>query len=1018
MAEDAKIDLGFLDKPTQVINKGKTWVKSPAKLTKPDSCIGCSLYDLSSGFTRPEGKGTIPLLIIGEAAGEAEAKDGLPLRPYAPSGSVVEKAIKQLGYTREQFVLWNVVGCRPPGNLLEGEWYERGAIDHCRRHFDKVVEQFRPKAIIALGNVALMALTGSSGKDRTVSSLRGYVLWSDRYNLPVIPTYHPSFVRRGGLKLFWVLRHDLNKAIAIAQGKFKEGEGYVLCQTPSDIREKTQLKYVVQPPAAYLQDWLTQLRTNPETFFSYDIETGYTAEQDEEEREVKGKEITQIQFSQAVGEGIALKWNAETEEFAREVFALANPRGNQNTWRFDTRILRLNDVEPAPVGVTSHDTMIMWHCYQPDLPQKLQFAASFFGMPFPWKHFVSQDFGLYGVCDVDAVQRMYARLPEVMKKKVNSETGMSVWDGYLQSFVPLQSILEGMQRRGIGVDVEGQAKLREWVLADQARVNEELQPLVPMEIKKRKEWKMWPDDVKPIVEAAKTALVRMKTEELVAEGLKVTKKATTIILKIKDIAAADELGLGLSYGIAKLGYKRDGSVLYKQLDYNPNSTFQLRALLKHFKVDIPTTLDGVETTGKGELRKLLKKSKAGEVIPIVMKTLEYRELGKAVNTYIDGKGWTPDSEGRVHTTFTHKSATWQLTSIEPNIQNIPKHTRLGGEIRKLIVPRPGHVLLEADYSSFHVLTLGFNAESERYMQLARSDAHSFVTAHMLKTRIKEGTQDELERETKEHIKDLDTWLSLPRPDFLNKLGWIKKIYGKTLRQQAKAGILGVGLGLGVDKLHSHNEDSFNPSEVQAEQWLGDNPKVQFYSPISKSMKPASYFPHEMQVMLAQEKLGKQAAKELRGLLERLFPEVFRWQQKIRAQAHRDGYLVSRYGGIRWFHNVYEFDSKRGVDVPGEDAEAAIAFFVQNDAFGKIREAMLEIGQLGLDSKYNLCNSVHDSLVFDCPADLVDEAAKSIKFIMEKPATMLKHPILCPEGLACGVEVSAGLTWKDLKEMHI
>mgnify|MGYP001007965514 CR=1 FL=1 len=755
---------------------------------------------------------------------------------------------------------------------------------------------------------------------------------------------------------------------------------------------------------------MSELRTNPR-FVSYDIETGYTAEQDEEEREVKGREITQIQFSKDIGEGIALKWCEETREFAQEVFALGVEAGNQNCWRFDNRILRLNNIEPAPVPTRNLDTMIMWHCYQPDLPQKLQFAVSFFGMPFPWKHFVTQDFGVYGVADVDAVQRMYARLPVVMKNKVNAETGMSVWDGYVQSFVPLQPILEGMQRRGIGIDVEGQQRLREWVLAEQARVNEELQALVPSEIKKREEWKDWPEDCKFVRDVVKQRLAEQAKIRLEAEGKKVTKKATTFVVKPKDLGPADR------HAVECAGYKWDGDVIYKQLDYNPNSTFQLRALLKHFKVDIPTTLDGVETTGKGELRKLLKKSKVGAVIPIVMKTLEYRELGKAVNTYIDGKGWTPDSEGRVHTTFTHKSATWQLTSIEPNIQNIPKHTRLGGEIRKLVVPRPGNVLLEADYSSFHVLTLGFNAESERYMQLARSDAHSFVTAHMLKTRIKEDTTDELERETKQHIKDLDTWLGLPREEFLDRLGWIKKRYGKTLRQQAKAGILGVGLGLGVDKLHSHNEDSFNPSEAEAEEWLACNGKAQFYSPITRSMKPASYFPHEMQVMLAQEKLGKQAARDLRGLLERLFPEVFRWQQRIRAQAHRDKYLVSRYGGIRWFHNVYEWDSKRGCEVPGEDAEAAIAFFVQNDAFGKIREAMIEICTETPWGEY-LVNTVHDSLVFDVPKELHLACAKDVKQIMERPAKKLKHPVLCPEGLQCGVEVSVGPNWKELEEIHI
>jgi len=1019
MPTTPKNEMDFLDAPAQVSQRPQ--FKGPkvmAKYPQPiEECSGCPLFGVGSGFSKPEGKGSLGLMIVGEALGEAEAKDGLPLRPYAPSGSVVEKAIKQLGYDRQQFTLWNTVACRPPGNVLEGTVYERGAIEHCRTHFDKVIASAKPRAILALGNTALEALTGLTGEARTVSYLRGYVLWSDRYNLPVIPTYHPSFVRRGGLKLFWVLRHDLAKAVAVASGKFTD---YVIAQTPSDITPEAGFNYAINPSPAQLQMWLAVLKLRPEGFFSYDIETAYAANQDEAEREVKGKEITQIQFSQGVGEGIALPWDQNTAEFTREVFALPNPRGNHNAHRFDNKILRLNGIEPWPAGTECHDTMTLWQNYQPDLPRGLQYVVSFFGMPFPWKHFVTQDFGIYGIGDVDAVQRIMQKLPKVMEKKINVETGRSVWDGYREAFLALQPELEGMQQRGIGVDVEGQQRLKKWIGEEQERVNAELQPLIPTELKNRQEWTTWPADCKDFVAALKVVKADKIRAELEAAGQKVTKKALTVVIKPKDLEPDYRVHL-----TQMLGYQWDGDKLFKQLDYSANSHLQLKKLLAHYKVEVPVDVDGNTTTGKGELRKMLKKTKVGVVIPIVEKTLEYRELGKAVGTYIDGKGWTPDEQGRVHTEFTFNSGTWQLTSTKPNIQNIAKHTRLGKEIRKLIVPHQGNVLLEADMMSFHVLTLGYNAESETYMQLARSDAHSFVCAHMLKTRIKEDTKDELELETKAHIADLDGWLALPRETFLSKLGWIKKKYGSTLRQQAKAGILGVGLGLGVDKLHSHNEDSFNPSESEAEAWLRANQKAQFYSPITRGMKPASYFPHEMQIMLAQEKLGKQAAKSLRELLEKLFPEVFRWQMKIRAQAHRDGYLVSRYGGIRWFHNVYEWDAKYGREKPGEDAEAAIAFYVQNDAFGKMREAMLDISRTRW-GQY-LVNTVHDSLVFDLPEELLPEAAKEIKEVMERPARWLRHPRLCPEGLVCGVELAAGKNWgswhpeknpEGLKEMKI
>jgi len=1006
-----KKELAFLERPVSTAQAATKWHggKVPAKLGKPGECMGCPLEPISAGFSRPEGKGTVPLMIVAEALGEQEAKDGLPLRPYAPSGSVVEQAIRQLGYDRQQFIIWNTVACRPPENKLEGTWYEAGAIAHCQAHFDQVVAQFRPKAFLALGNVALAALTGMTGKGRTVSHLRVYVLRSSRYpGVPVIPTYHPSFVRRGGLKLFWVMRHDLAKAVAIAKGSYG---GYRFMNTPDDVREDPDRFYHINPNPAFLQKWINALREKG-WFFSYDIETGYAADQDEAEREVRGKELTQIQFSMQPNEGIALEWGQEAAEFSREVFALTNPRGNHNAWRFDNRILRLNGIEPAPVGVDNHDTMAMWQVYQPDLPRGLQYVASFFGFAFPWKHFVTQDFGVYGIADVDAVQHIWEKLPKAMGQKINIETGKSVLDGYQEKFRQLQPILENMQRLGLGVDVTKRQALRNWIMEEISRTQTELQPLIPGAVKKRKAWKNWPEDCKELVSQYKAAWAAKKQAELEAIGAKVTKRALTLVVKPADLPHEWREKITTS-----LGYQWEGDALYKELEFNPNSSQQLKDLFKHYGVDVPVDVDGAETTGKGELRKLLRKCKVGEVVSVVSKTLEIRELTKGVGTYIDGVGWAPDEHGRVHTEYTFNSGTWQLTSTKPNVQNIPKHTTLGSRIRELIIPAPGNVLVEADYSSFHVLTLGFNAQSKSYMDLARSDAHSYVCAHMLRTRIKEDTKDELELATREHISDLAGWLDLPREALLDKLGWIKHHYGKGLRQQAKAGILGIGLGLGVDKLHSHNEASFNPSVAEAEQWIRDNPQATFYDPGTKRMRRVSTFPAEIQVMLAQEKLGKAAAKALRELLEKLFPEVFRWQFRIRQQAARDQFLVSRYGGIRWFHNVTEWNAQQGREVPGEDAEAAIAFFVQNDAFGKIREAMIEIWE---ETPWGgmMNNTVHDSLVFDVPEHLAMECAQDVARIMQRPAKMLKHPELCPEGLVCGVEVSIGKNWNELKVVRL
>src|SRR5437660_1531957 len=119
-----------------------------AKLSRPDACRRCPLDPVAEGFSLPEGTGSSGVMIAAEALGEAEVKDGLPLRPYAPAGSVFERALRRAGIDRQSLLLWNTVACRPPSNLLEGTAYEQGAIESCRVHFDGVVARFKPRVIL------------------------------------------------------------------------------------------------------------------------------------------------------------------------------------------------------------------------------------------------------------------------------------------------------------------------------------------------------------------------------------------------------------------------------------------------------------------------------------------------------------------------------------------------------------------------------------------------------------------------------------------------------------------------------------------------------------------------------------------------------------------------------------------------------------------------------------------------------------------------------------------------------
>ena len=136
-----------------------------------------------------------------------------------------------------------------------------------------------------------------------------------------------------------------------------------------------------------------------------------------------------------------------------------------------------------------------------------------------------------------------------------------------------------------------------------------------------------------------------------------------------------------------------------------------------FNIDSPRQVgeilfDKLKISDKAKKTKTGQYSTGEEVLteltgvhPIVDKILDYRELQKLKNTYVDALPLMVDSKtGRIHTTFNMVVAvTGRLSSDNPNLQNIPIRTERGREIRKAFVPaNENMVLLSADYSQIEL----------------------------------------------------------------------------------------------------------------------------------------------------------------------------------------------------------------------------------------------------------------------------------------------------------------------------
>ena len=172
--------------------------------------------------------------------------------------------------------------------------------------------------------------------------------------------------------------------------------------------------------------------------------------------------------------------------------------------------------------------------------------------------------------------------------------------------------------------------------------------------------------------------------------------------------------------------------------FNINSPKQLGVLLFE-TLELP---HGKKTkTGYSTNVEVLEKLK--DKHPIISAIMDYRMLTKLKSTYADGLMKVICDDGRVRTTFQNLvTATGRLSSTEPNLQNIPVRTDLGAEIRKMFVPKAGHVLVDADYSQIELRVLAHIAEDTVMQEAFKSglDVHTVTASQVFGVPFEEVTK--------------------------------------------------------------------------------------------------------------------------------------------------------------------------------------------------------------------------------------------------------------------------------------
>ena len=278
----------------------------------------------------------------------------------------------------------------------------------------------------------------------------------------------------------------------------------------------------------------------------------------------------------------------------------------------------------------------------------------------------------------------------------------------------------------IGKKGKGQGNMRD-VDEDEATAYAAEDADITLRLKGKLDPILQSNGLKKLVEEVENPLIPVLTD-MEFEGVRIdtgslAELSVTLEQESKEIEKRVYELAGVRFNLASP--KQLGEVLFEKLKLDPKAK---------------KTKTGQYATGEEILSKMADEHEIAEAI------LEYRQMVKLKSTYVDALPTMINPKtGRIHTTYNQfVAATGRLSSINPNLQNIPIRTARGREIRKAFVPRDeNYVLLSADYSQIELRLMAAFSQDESMLEAFRTgrDIHATTAAKIFKVPLDEVTTD-------------------------------------------------------------------------------------------------------------------------------------------------------------------------------------------------------------------------------------------------------------------------------------
>jgi uracil-DNA glycosylase family 4 len=667
------------------------------RITRKADCRHCPLNGTTTKVRGLCERAQAPSIVfLGEAPGAEEELEGKPF--IGPAGRYLKGALSEVGINLSTAYFTNVISCRPERNDISSEDAQE-AIRCCRKGLLQELLQLK-----LLGAKVLVALGATARNSIMPGSQRGYVykVGIEGEFIPFLTTFHPSYLLRGAEKEEPTWSRDLDRALQVSLGNFKQ----------------TELSLEMFPSIQRIEE-LTEdlLSRDPLPLLGVDIETHKSMRPFEAEIVVVGiawspHEAISFPFLLQGGKP-AWKTSREKKRMEHCLRSLLSrcPTLFQNA-PYDVQHLGNNGF---PVAGPIDDVLLVHHSISPELPHNLAYIGSVYSDLPDWKseaedprrmlYWPDEKRHKYNLIDACSLLSI---LPKLLKEVEENKT-RHIYERFSKPLIP---VVVELTRNGICVS---QKRLKKWV----AWVREEL---IEAESSVRSFYDLPPtfnlnsaQQLGFLFYGIEPPGLEKKRKELVAYDEPESKRRKVTRRKEKVVARGGTVSIVIHEEPTKAYTDLKSYVdLFDLLVPFPRTRARVRTTkagqaetdekaLLAVSIAAANEIAEIEERKPTEYNRERKKNLANyrQFIDLFRK---YKDFAKLESTYTE---FPIGPDGRLHAWYSiHKTATGRLASSDPNLQNIPK------EAREIFVPESGYVFVEGDYSNLELRVLAYEAEDD------------------------------------------------------------------------------------------------------------------------------------------------------------------------------------------------------------------------------------------------------------------------------------------------------------------